>query len=74
MKTLISYKSMFIFMPTRKLQMIGGNTELKKQRQAYIAVPMSWVRENKLKQGDLIDVEIDSESNRIIIKILGEND
>lgn len=36
--------------------MIGGNKKLGKQSQAYVAIPMSWVRNNGLKAHDEVDV------------------
>ena len=37
-----------------KLQFSGGNKEYKRPKQAYIAVPMSWVKDNDLSQGDIL--------------------
>jgi len=56
-------------MVSRKLQMIGGNRILGKQQQAYIAVPMSWVHENDLNPGDILDVSISNDKQSIIVKL-----
>jgi hypothetical protein len=40
-----------------RVQFSGGNTRLKKQKQAYIAVPMEWLNEHGVEKGDYLVVK-----------------
>jgi hypothetical protein len=59
-------------MRTKKysIQVLGGNKSAGKQPQAYIALPMKWVREHRLSKGDKLEITYDMlEDDTIFVSI-----
>ena len=54
-------------MPQYKVQMMGGSR--RTQRQPYISLPTSWIRDNDIVKGDKLEVVVDDDTNTVIISI-----
>ena len=49
--------------------MSGGNKSLGKPKQAYIAIPMSWIKHHGLKAGDIIKVTWSNDDKQVIVSL-----
>ena len=54
-----------------KIQVLGGNVAASKQPQAYIAIPMKWLRSHGLERGDVLEVSYDVDEESFVIGIVG---